>query len=142
MVERLLVAVVVCLGCGPQALAPEAQRGVCDALLPQLSDDFACRVVELTGGAHAVDVDVRYTVDLHLAPDGRVERFRGLRPLAGLTDRVAPAPDCVGRSLLALHAAPRPTPALVPLGLWYRRGATPRAGVRDGRCWVTLNPLP
>ncbi len=130
------------LGCGPAPLAPEAQGPACAAMLAPVGDAFACRVAELTEGAHAIDVDHRYTVALEFKPDGKLKRYSKLRMLTEITAEARPAPDCVVRSLRALRVEPSEAGASFELGIRYRKGVTPRAEQRDGRCWLTVAPAP
>lgn len=136
------VLALLSFGCGQAPLAPEAQGPACQSMLAPVGDAFACRVAELTEGSHAIDVDHRYTVSLEFKPDGRLKRYSELRMLTELTDEARPAPDCVARSLRALEVEPGEQGASMALGIRYRSGVSPRAELRDGRCWLTVGPAP
>ncbi len=125
------------LGCGPAPLIPERQVEVCQALVEQVTDGFGCRADELT--SHASGVDQRYTVEVQFQPNGRVARYRELRARTEtVMDGAGRAPDCVARTVAGLHARPYETEFLVPIGLRYAPEVTPRAEMRDQRCWLTI----
>ncbi len=143
LIALVTLVALAALGCGPRAstsMSVAEQQLLCAPIAEHAAGTFACRVDELTEGAHNIDAASRYRVEVDFRPDGRVAGFHGLAHDVELTGVPRPVPDCVVTTIRSLRIAPRDEPLTVPLTLAYAPGAKPDGRLYKGRCTLTVPP--
>ena len=123
-------------------MAFEDLRATCEALLPQVSGEFACRMDELVAPTRT-GAEPRYDVEgqIEFRADGHVERYRELRATGPAADPQLGPADCAAHAVLKLTLPARPDALHLPLRVQYREGeaVTPAAAVLpDALCALTV----
>lgn len=139
LVPALLPALLAgCGGTRASSLPFTEVRGLCEALLPQVTGEFACRMDELqastrTGAEPSYDVEA--TVEFR--PNGHLDHFTDLRASGPSADPSLGPADCAARTLRRLQVPERTDTLTMHLRLQYRESEAIMAAASvqpDGQC--------
>ena len=132
-------------GCGgthASALPFTEVRGLCEALLPQVTGEFACRMDELqastrTGAEPSYDVET----SAEFRTNGHLDHFSDLRASGPSADPTLGPADCAARALRRLQVPERADALTMRLRLQYRESEAIMAAASvqpDGQCTLTI----